>query len=345
MIKAPIPPDEAKRIASIKRMQLIATPSEETFDRITRTAQRVFDTPIAFISIVADKYLWLKSMVGLSNELAPRDLAPCGHVIYDKQTLVLEDAQQDERFFDNDFVCNNMDIRFYAGRPLFNAEGFVVGTLCLIDHQPRKMTQDERETFDAIGYWVESVFAARGLSKAMDQLLSDLDEARRVSMMDSLLQIWNRGAIEDILSREADQAKRQKNCISILMIDIDHFKEVNDIYGHHVGDVALLEVVKALRHELRSYDSLGRYGGEEFLVILPNTLQADAIKLAERLRLSVERSTIHNESYELHCTISIGVAVADFSQLTPDIQQVAISADQALLQAKANGRNRIELAS
>ncbi|HEY0268219.1 MAG TPA: GGDEF domain-containing protein, partial [Methyloradius sp.] len=176
-------------------------------------------------------------------------------------------------------------------------------------------------------------------------LLLELDEVRRNSMMDSLLNIWNRGAIEDILKREADLGQRQKTQISVLMIDIDFFKNINDVYGHPIGDAALLSVVKALRHQLRSYDSVGRYGGEEFLAILPNTSQKDAAKLAERLRIAVSKANIKSGDDIIHCTVSLGLASADFSDGAVDINQVVVKADNALLQAKLTGRNRVEVAA
>jgi len=345
MTKAPIPANEAERLASIKKMQILYTPAEEVFDRIARLTQKIFNVPVVFISIVADDYEWFKSQVGLDINSGPRDVSICGHIVFTGEMMVVEDAQKDERFFDNAYVCEQMNIRFYAGRPLRNTEDHIVGTLCIVDHEPRIFSEDDRQTLDAIGYWIESVFATRGLSTAMRNLLLELDEVRRNSMMDSLLNIWNRGAIEDILKREADLGLRQKTQISILMIDIDFFKKINDVHGHPVGDAALLSVVKALRNQLRSYDSVGRYGGEEFLAILPNTSQKDAVKLAERLRIAVSKANIKSGDENIHCTISLGLASADFSTGTVDINQLVVDADNALLQAKEAGRNRVKIAA
>jgi diguanylate cyclase (GGDEF)-like protein len=258
--------------------------------------------------------------------------------------MVVEDASQDARFTDNPLVCSDMHIRFYAGRPLRNHEGYVIGTLCLIDQKPRHLEPREIQILDDLGYWAETVFTARGLSKAMAGLLSELDTVKRESMIDSMLRTWNRNAIMDILSRENDHANREGSALSILMVDVDHFKSINDAYGHPVGDAVLVEVVQAIRQQLRSYDSIGRYGGEEFLVVLPDAGDGEALKLAERLRKAVEAATIEVDGQQIRCTISIGGKDID-TRIVRHIDELVMAADQALLDAKNSGRNRVVFAT
>lgn len=345
MIFAPLPINETARLASLHKMQILATPAEEAFDRITRVAKHIFQVPMVLITIVDEHRQWFKSKIGLSAQETPRDISFCGHVVYNEETVVVEDASRDERFYDNPLVRdNNTHIRFYAGRPLRNHEGFVIGSLCLIDKKPRQISTTELAILDDLGYWAESVFMVRGMSKVTDTLLSELDSVKRESLIDPLLRVWNRGAIMDILARENDHTQRQNSKLALLMVDIDHFKRVNDRYGHPAGDDVLIEVVNAIRQQLRSYDSLGRYGGEEFMIVLPQTGHQDVVKLAERLRHAVEKNMINVEGNQLHCTISIGVAVVDGDAPKQDIEDIVMAADQALLQAKANGRNRIEYA-
>src|SRR5688572_11141293 len=245
MAIAPIPDNEARRLASVKAMQLIATPEEEAFDRITRVAQRVFNMPIVLITVLDENRQWFKSRIGMDVRETSRDISFCAHTVYENEMVVIEDASKDARFSDNPLVCAGPKLSFYAGRPLANTEGFAVGALCLMDTKPRNMSAEDKAMLDDFGYWVESVFATRHLSKAVEELLAELNEVRRESMMDSLLAIWNRGAIMDILAREADQAQRQKEQMSIMMVDIDRFKDINDTHGHHIGDQALASVVKA----------------------------------------------------------------------------------------------------
>jgi diguanylate cyclase (GGDEF)-like protein len=344
MIKAPIPDNEVQRLESVKAMQLLSTPEEEAFDRITRVAKQVFDVPIVTITVLDENRQWFKSQIGMNVKETPRDISFCGHTVYADEMMIVEDASTDPRFSDSPLVCSGPKVNFYAGRPLRNAEGFAVGALCLMDKEPRIMNAEDVAMLNDFGYWVESVFATRHLSKAVEELLQELNEVRRESMMDSLLSIWNRGAVMDILAREADQAQRQKEKISIMMVDIDQFKSINDTYGHHIGDQALINVVKVLRQGLRSYDSVGRYGGEEFLIVLPNTSQEAAGRLAERLRSAVGETLIEVEGHQLNCTVSIGVSMADLSLVYQDMAQTVIDADMAMLKAKAGGRNRVEIA-
>lgn len=344
MITAPFPPNETARLASLHKMQILATPAEEAFDRITRVTQHVFNVPTVLITIVDEHRQWFKAKIGMVAQETPRDISFCTHVVYSEEILVVEDATKDVRFCDNPLVCGEANIRFYAGRPLRNHEGFVVGSLCLIDQKPRHISHKEIAILDDLGHWAESVFLVRGLSKVTDTLLWELDNAKRESLIDSLLRVWNRGAIVDILSREYDHAGRGNSKLGLLMVDVDHFKSINDQYGHPVGDAALIEVANVLRRQLRSYDSLGRYGGEEFMVVLPQIAYPAMAKLAERLRISVEKAIIHAGSHDIQCTISVGAAVIDGDERRHDIDKIVMAADQALLRAKAKGRNRVEYA-
>jgi diguanylate cyclase (GGDEF)-like protein len=343
MLSAPIPDDEDARLASLRRMHILSTPAEEPFDRITRVAAHAFDVPVVLISIVDADRQWFKSSVGFAEQQTPRSISFCGHVVHSGQMMIVEDASQDQRFADNPLVCSESHVRFYAGRPLRNHEGYVVGTLCLIDRKPRSLSRNEAQVLDDLGNWAETVFMARGLSSAMEGVLTELDEAKRESMIDPWLRTWNRSAIMDILSRENDHANREGSELSILMLDVDRFKSINDVYGHPAGDAVLVEVVRTIRNQLRSYDSIGRYGGEEFMVVLPDAGEKEAMKLAERLRKAVEALVIDVTPHQIHCTISIGVKTVE-QGVKQHIDDLVVAADKALLDAKSNGRNRVELA-
>ncbi|HEU4707945.1 MAG TPA: diguanylate cyclase [Methylophilaceae bacterium] len=343
MLPAPIPIDEDSRLASLRRMQILSTPAEEPFDRITRVASYVFQVPIALISLIDADRQWFKSSVGIAEQQTPREVSFCGHVVHSGEPMIIEDASKDDRFADNPLVCSGLNIRFYAGHPLRNHEGYIVGTLCLIDQKPRSLTRKEQQILEDLSSWAETLFIARGLSRAMTGLLNELDLAKRESMIDPLLRTWNRSAIMDILSRENDHASREETPLSILMVDVDHFKSINDVHGHPVGDVVLVEVVKALRQQLRSYDSIGRYGGEEFMVVLPSAGRNEAIKLAERLRKGVESALIEVGDTRIPCTVSIGVKSID-PHFEQHIDTLVMAADHALLAAKSKGRNRVEYA-
>lgn len=342
MIPVPIPANEAERLASLHRMQILSTPGEAAFDKITYVARHVFKTQMALISIIDEHKQWFKSAVGLDIRETPRELSFCGHVVYHGETMVIENAAEDERFSDHPSVCAGPNIRFYAGRPLKNHEGFVIGTLCIVDTVPRTLGEEELRVLDYLGSWVESLFSGRGLSTVVHNLLRDLDAAKRDSLIDPLLNVWNRRAIMDIMKREEELALRQGVALSVLMVDADNFKRINDVYGHTVGDRILVTIADTIRFTMRSYDSIGRYGGEEFLVVLPHTDAEEGLKLSERLRAELASQRIMIDAETLRCTVSIGIASAEVGKYDPEKHNLIADADHALLKAKDSGKNRVE---
>lgn len=158
---------------------------------------------------------------------------------------------------------------------------------------------------------------------------------------DALTSIRNRAFFDQKINAEIKRSRRERSTLGLLMIDIDHFKSINDRYGHLVGDLVIKEVANRLQQELkRSTDYLCRYGGEEFAIILPNTDVEGAMQLAEQLRLSLTASPVHHEELELQVSASIGcyAAVAQISSIAVDYIQAA---DIALYQAKNEGRNKV----
>ena len=139
--------------------------------------------------------------------------------------------------------------------------------------------------------------------------------------------------------KELGRSKRYEHAVSLLMIDFDHFKSVNDNYGHSCGDEALIQAVEAMHGKLRTEDTLARVGGEEFAVILPHTGIADAIKVAERLRRVVSEMLVESSGQQLHVTISVGVAECGAEE--SHIDETLKRADEALYAAKEQGRNRV----
>jgi two-component system cell cycle response regulator len=176
------------------------------------------------------------------------------------------------------------------------------------------------------------------------KLEEELTQAHRqmeiLAMQDGLTGISNRRAIEEHASAELDHARRKECPLSVILLDIDHFKAVNDQYGHLVGDHILHHLAEILTRNLRQYDRIGRWGGEEFIVILPDTKISEALIVAERMRVATAEAKLRMENgkyYEVQ--ISLGVACA--SGFYPPLTKLVDAADQALYQAKQAGRNRV----
>jgi len=171
-----------------------------------------------------------------------------------------------------------------------------------------------------------------------DDLVQAREDMRFKATHDALTSLLSRGAILDMLMRELARTRRENSCTSVLMIDLDHFKSVNDRYGHLVGDEVLREVSRRMLDRVRPYDFVGRYGGEEFLVVLNNCAAINALSRAEDLRTTIAESPIETASGPVPITASIGVfSIDEFSSLV--VEAVLRQADSALYAAKAAGRN------
>lgn len=343
MIKPPSPGEEQARLAALRRLNQLDTPAEERLDRITRLTARLFNTPIALISLIDDKRQWFKSCYGLSPTEIPREVSLCTLTISGTGTLVIPDTLQDPRYAHNPLVTHEPYIRFYAGQALRTADGSKVGTLCVMDQMPREMSADDIQTLRDLAGWAENELNVMQFSQIQTDLIQELEETRRQAMIDALTRLWNHEAIMEILDREVARARREGGTVSVIMADIDHFKGINDTYGHLAGNAVLREVATRIRSCLRSYDATGRYGGEEFIVILGNATEKTALNIAEKIRARIAEDPFNTREGRIHATISLGVSVSSEELL--GAEALIRAADKALYTAKTKGRNRVALAA
>jgi len=185
--------------------------------------------------------------------------------------------------------------------------------------------------------------AGRRIIELQNELLAARENLREKASHDSLTSLWNHEEILGILGQELARAEREKQCISVIMADLDHFKMVNDTYGHLAGDAVLRLTAKRMLSLMRGYDFIGRYGGEEFLVILPECCKECSVAFAERLRSCVSSGSMDTPEGMIPVTISIGVA-ASGGENGWAADSLVKAADVALYRAKENGRNRVEVA-
>lgn len=189
-----------------------------------------------------------------------------------------------------------------------------------------------------------SVFDISDWISYQNELLRTQNELQRLSQTDDLTQIPNRRSIMDRLTEEYLLHKRKKRPLSLALLDIDHFKKINDRFGHHTGDVILSEMAQLLSGMLRDYDAIGRYGGEEFVLVLPETGGEQALKVADRLREGVERHEFSVHAHTHRITVSLGIACKGETEETSP-EELFKEADRCLYLAKESGRNRTEIAS
>jgi diguanylate cyclase (GGDEF)-like protein len=183
--------------------------------------------------------------------------------------------------------------------------------------------------------------AGRRIVDLQAELVAARESLRDLATHDPLTGSWNRFAIMDTLNREASRSEREGSPLAIIMVDLDHFKLVNDTHGHLAGDAVLREAARRMQECVRSYDHVGRYGGEEFLIVLPGTSGPNALQLAERLRAALARGPIQVAGVSIRVSASFGVTAAEHpAAMVPET--LIRLADDALYRAKEQGRNRVE---
>jgi diguanylate cyclase (GGDEF)-like protein len=313
---------EAQRLAALDRLDVLDSPSEETFDRLARLTQIILDVPIALVSMIDAHRQWYKAACGLPRGEVERRLAFCQHAILDKKPLVVNDAREDPRFADHPLVTGEPHVRFYAGVPLRTRDGQNIGTLCAVGFEPRELTFREAEILSMLG------------QTAMDAL-----ELREQARTDGLTSVLSRRACKEEASRAVALARRHNQALSCLVFDLDKLKSINDTHGHSGGDLALARIASEAKGLLRQSDLLGRLGGDEFAVFLPNTSGREALRVAEKLRSRIQSTVVVLGETSVKGTVSIGVAW--LTKETHSVDELLANADAALYEAKARGRNRV----
>jgi diguanylate cyclase (GGDEF)-like protein len=256
MPAAPKPIDEQQRLAELRALDILDTPPEARFERVTRLARRLFDVPIALVSLVDDDRQWFKSAQGIAFTETPRGDSFCAHAILRDDVMVVNDARQDPRFVDNRFVLDNPGIRFYAGCPITAPGGAKVGTLCVVGHEVREFTAEEIESLQDLAAIVEREVATAQLAIA-----------------DPLTGLNNRRGFFMHAEQLARVCERHQVPLTLAYFDLDHFKSINDQFGHDVGDEILREFAQVLGRQVRESDIVARVGGDEFVALLTHATE------------------------------------------------------------------------
>ena len=326
MLEPAFPADESARLQALYRFDVLDTPTEEVFDRITRVAGAVANVPICLVSLVDRDRQWFKSKVGIDAAETPRNVSFCAHALLADGPFIVPDATADPRFADNPLVTGGPGVRFYLGIPLEVPEGPKVGTLCVIDRRPRTLSARVQERLHDLAMMV-----VREL------------ELRKVATTDALTGALNRRMSLRLIHQEASRRERSGGgTFSFAMLDLDHFKKINDTWGHDAGDMVLAAAAQACRACLRTEDTLFRLGGEEFGILFVDTPLDAAREAAERMRSHLEGQVIAYGDHEIRVTASMGVAEHRADDAEPSA--LIARADKALYAAKSSGRNRVAVA-
>ena len=345
--------DEAARLAALEAYAILDSAPEQAFDDIVRLAVTVCDVPAASISLIDRERVWFKAQIGIDQPQVPRELSLCNHAIdAPGRTLVVDDLAIDPIPAARRRRLGGKPPRFYAGVPLLSPEGYALGTLCVADVRPRHLSDVQVESLELLARQTQHLLELRRMMVEQGRLLSAREQAaqtaelaraewqrrhdalRQSASRDPLTGLLNRAGMEELLAEALLTAPSERVRYTLLLLDIDYFKQVNDRYGHLAGDEALRAVAQAVISTIRAGDIAVRYGGEEILVYLPGTSLAAATEVAHRIREAVTRAAL-----PFRLTVSVGVAAGDPTRDTP--AQTFDRADQALYRAKQGGRDRV----
>jgi diguanylate cyclase (GGDEF)-like protein len=316
MKKPGIPEDEKSRLKTLVSLNILDTFHEERFDRLTRMACKLFDVPIAVVTLVDDKRQWFKSCIGLNVTETARDISFCGHAILSDEVLVVPDTEKDVRFADNPLVIGDPHIRFYAGCPIKSLSGSRLGTLAIIDDKARTLSKQDLDVL-------------KDLASMAERELAFIE----LATIDELTGLSNRRGFMTSARYVINLCDRQEISCSLIFIDLNDFKNINDQFGHAEGDRALVAFSNLLKNNFRNSDVLARLGGDEFVVLLTDTTKNAAETAMRKLQKSIDEYYFKT-NYGYSISYSYGIAGPDFNQHIT-IEKLLKDADSLMYEHKS----------
>ncbi len=314
-MKSPdLPKNEKSRLAALSALNILDTPPEDRFDRLTQMTKQILNVPVAVISLVDENRQWFKSCIGLDASETPRDISFCGHAINGDDLFIIPDASQDERFADNPLVENDPKIRFYAGCPLKALDGSKLGTLCIIDQRPRQLSAEEQHTLKNFGAIVE-------------RELYTIHHATQ----DSLTGISNRDGFILLAQQQLNIANRQKTPITAIFLDLQVSSFDSDS-SHNIDNVIRVFSQNVVT-TLRDADLFARLSERRFAILLHDARLDQAADFMDRLKHTSQFA--HDNGEATAAFTAIHIEVDPFKHLTTDI---LLSDGEQLLSEKIKNR-------
>ncbi len=343
-MRAELPASETKRLAALSEYNILDTVPEAAYDDITHLISDICEVPIAAVSLIDDDRQWFKSRIGLEVTETPRDVAFCAHAILGDDVLVVNDARGDDRFADNPLVTGDLKIRFYAGAPLVTPRGDVLGTLCVIDHVERVLSDKQTRALRVLARQVMAQLELRRLIALQASNREKLEEINGrlsvASFTDDVSGFHNTRFLHRYLDERLGPDGAPDRKLSLVFFDMDEFKQVVDTHGHLLGARVLREVAEIVDAELDEDDRLVRYGGDEYVVILPDQNSSEALAKTERIKKAIRStSCLVREGLDVRVSASFGVAT--YPDDAQDKKELLMAADQGLFRSKAAGRDRV----
>lgn len=345
MISYPRPRFSQLRQEVEQRYRILEGSGASDTNYLARTVALAFGTPMVFVALNERYRQWFSSQHGVLPKHRDSVYTLCSLATLADGAFQVEDLAADP-YFTRDFALPpGLDVTFFAGVPLADPDGKRFGTLCLLDPKSRCLDERGMRLLTSFGHLISTEICIRSAARYAVRDLIEIEEDKcklyDLAMTDPLTSALNRRAFFHFGDREVKRAGRHGTALTAVMFDIDHFKQVNDTYGHAAGDEVISRLARLVIRDVREEDYVGRMGGEEFCLLLPETSYLDAVRLGNRLRLQVKREVFLGNGEPFGITISLGV-----SSVLPgekDLGAVLDRADRALYRSKRNGRDRVEM--
>ncbi|MEO0769628.1 MAG: EAL domain-containing protein [Cyanobacteria bacterium J06649_4] len=370
MTAAPQSAKETLRLAKLHEFGILDTLPEETYDDITTLAAQICQTPTALVSLIDANRQWFKSKVGIEASETPRSIAFCAHTIQQSDLFIVEDTHNHPQFRDNPLVTGSPHIRFYAGAPLITADGYALGSLCIIDYQPRQISAEQKRALRVLSHQVvaqmELTYQSQALKDANDYLEQRVKErtagltsslyrllktqatllkketvARQNTLQDPLTGLPNHSYFLQRLDQAIQLNHRQpSHQYAVLFIDLDNFRPINESLSPEVGDRLLSHIAEQITLALRKSDLVARLGGDEFAILLDDIHSREqAITVVERLQKQL-RNPFEIGHHKIFVGASLGITFSTLGYRHPEA--ALKDARTAMYQAKKQNQQRLQ---
>lgn len=313
------PECEDKRLASLQALNILDTPFEERFERITRFASQLFDVPIALVSLIDQDRQWFKSAQGLDVRETSRAISFCGHTILSRNILTTQDALSDTRFYDNPLVTGDPHIRFYAGCPLHTESGMALGTLCLIDRRPRELNDNDLE-------------ALRDLALVIEREINQPE----LNIIDAVTNLSNRQSFLALAEKGLALCSRSATPVSLVFIELDRGEEGDAEEESAEQKRMLLKFGEYLNSRLDQSALVARLAKNQFAVLLIDASVAEATLAVMQFNTAVEELG-QQEKWSHALRFDFGIAEFNSDRHTT-VEKLLADADLAMYDSKKRKR-------
>lgn len=294
MQKPAIPENETERLAALHRYALLDSRPDPVFDHITRLASAIFKTPIALVSLIDESRQFFKSRVGLDALETPRDVAFCAHAINDHEVMVVPDAHTDERFSDNPLVTGHPRVRFYAGAPLVTSDGYVLGTMCVIDHEKRQnLSDDEQEV----------------LRELAGMVIAHIESLNTIGYADPVTGVASRTRLLSGIEQRIEDGQAEGLCLVVVdVLEPEAFNDLVATLGYAHADTFLVSAARIIKAIVEPEASLFHISGYRFAFLPLTTLFANVEAILGKLEAALA-SPIVCGALPIRTSTTMGVAV------------------------------------